>query len=71
MASSVLRTYSKPRKCIICGNDIPSTKRSYCSKECRKEALRRMAKNERKRARELGLNYEIYISRRDGKDEID
>ena len=58
-----IRTYSKPRYCVVCGQPIPSTKRSYCSEVCHDNALKIVTKNDRKFARELGMRYDEYIEK--------
>ena len=55
------RTYRKQKVCVVCGQELPYYKRSYCSEECKKEARRRQAKNDRMQARCLGIKYEEYV----------
>jgi len=50
----VIRTYSKPRVCLVCGKPIPSKKRSYCSVECSNKARIRIEMDRRKFAKERG-----------------
>lgn len=62
------RTYRKPKVCIVCGVPIPSTKKRYCSEECRKKARIIQQRNDRRAAKELGIPYDELIG---GKYEID
>ena len=39
---------TKQKHCVVCGKPLLRKQRSYCSKECYKEALRRVERNERK-----------------------
>jgi predicted nucleic acid-binding Zn ribbon protein len=55
------RTYRRQKKCVVCGAVIPYYKRSYCSEECQREALKRRARNDRKTAKELGIPYDDYV----------
>ena len=43
-----LITTRRQKYCVVCGAPLLKKQRSYCSKECYKEALRRVEHNERK-----------------------
>ena len=50
-----IRTYRKQKVCKVCGKPIPSTKRYFCSVECKKKARVLIEVDRRKFNRQMGL----------------
>lgn len=43
-----LITTRRQKYCVVCGKPLLKKQRSYCSKDCVKEAQRRVKRNERR-----------------------
>lgn len=62
----VIRTYSKPRVCVVCGKPITSKQKAYCSVECKNKARVIQQRNDRRFAREMNIPYEIFVKKNGG-----